>query len=105
MQLKLKPSTKTHSCKMVHIHPDHMKTLPRLNRAAGQIRGVSKMIEERRYCVDILTQLKAVQAAIRSVEAEVQEGHIRASIQEAFSSKNQKTIDKKMKELINLLGA
>ncbi|MBS1963237.1 MAG: metal-sensitive transcriptional regulator [Bdellovibrionales bacterium] len=88
---------------MAHMHPDHMKTLPRLSRAAGQIRGVANMIEERRYCVDILTQLKAAQAALRSVETEVLDGHIRSCIQEAFSSKDPKAVDKKMKELMKLL--
>jgi DNA-binding FrmR family transcriptional regulator len=90
-------------CKMAHLHPDHTKALPRLSRAAGQIRGVANMIEERRYCVDILTQLKAAQAALRSVEKEVLDGHVRSCIQDVFDSKDSKAVDQKMKELMKLL--
>ncbi len=90
-------------CSMKNEHPNHGRVLVRLNRAAGQIKGVSAMIEEQRYCVDILTQLKAAQAALRSVEAEVMEGHLRSCIQEAFASKNPRTMEKKIQELIKLM--
>lgn len=91
------------TCAMKHEHPNHSAVLIRLNRAAGQIKGVSAMIEEKRYCVDILTQLKAVQAALRSVEAEVMEGHLRSCIQDAFASKNARNMEEKIQELIKLM--
>lgn len=84
-------------------HPDHAAVLVRLNRAAGQIKGVSAMIQERRYCVDILTQLKAAQSAIRHVEAEIMERHIRSCIQDAFTSKNPREMEKKIQELVKLM--
>lgn len=89
---------------MAHTHPDHEAVLIRLNRAAGQIKGVSAMISERRYCVDILNQLKAAQAALKSVEGEVLGTHIRSCIQDAFTSKNTKEMNKKIKELIKLVN-
>lgn len=91
------------ACKMKANHPDHGAVLVRINRAVGQMKGVSAMIEERRYCVDILTQLKAAQAALRSAEAEILESHIRSCIQDAFASKNQRDMEKKIQELIKLM--
>lgn len=61
------------------------------------------MIEDRRYCVDILTQLKAAQAALRNVEAEVMESHLRSCIQDTFNAKDPKNMEKKIKELIKLM--
>ena len=52
-----------------HEHPEHDKVKPLLNRVAGQVEGVRKMIEERRYCPDILTQLKAIRSATKNIEA------------------------------------
>jgi DNA-binding FrmR family transcriptional regulator len=99
----LKGALKKGVCPMAHTHPDHEAVLVRLNRAVGQIKGVSAMISERRYCVDILNQLKAAQAALKRVEGEVLETHIRSCIQDAFASKNSKAMDRKVKELIKLL--
>ncbi len=58
------------------MHPDHSDKLNRLNRIEGQVKGIKKMIEEKRYCVDILTQLKAVSAALKKVEHAVLKDHI-----------------------------
>lgn len=91
------------NCAKKHQHPDHARTLIRLNRVSGQIKGISAMVEDRRYCVDILTQLKAAQAALRSIEAEILESHIRSCIQDAFAAKNPKSMDKKIQELIKLM--
>ena len=67
----------------------HMEQVPRLNRIEGQVRGVKKMIEDGRYCVDILIQLKSVSNAL-------------ARVQETGS--NQKDKEKKVEEVIDLLG-
>ena len=48
--------------------PNHSENLPRLNRISGQIDGIKKMIEEERYCLDIVNQIKAVRSALKSVE-------------------------------------
>jgi CsoR family transcriptional regulator, copper-sensing transcriptional repressor len=84
------------------LHPDHSKILPRLKRAQGQISGVERMIEERRYCVDILIQLRAVRAALDAVEAKVLENHLRGCVKEALESKSPKASERKIEELVSL---
>lgn len=103
MERKKKNACVKSSCGMDRSHPDHTKVLNRLSRAAGQIRGVAQMIEDRRYCVDILTQLKAAQSALRNVEAEVMQAHLRGCIQDAFTTKDPKNMEKKIAELIKLM--
>ena len=61
--------------------PDEMKDLmARLNRIEGQVRGIKNMVEEDRYCVDILTQVSAIQAALGSFNKELLESHIRTCV-------------------------
>src|SRR5438046_2580300 len=57
-------------------HPDHSKHLGRLNRIKGQVDGVEKMITDRRYCLDIITQVRAIAAAAKALETEVLETHL-----------------------------
>ncbi|HEV7384274.1 MAG TPA: metal-sensitive transcriptional regulator, partial [Phenylobacterium sp.] len=52
------------------------KLLNRLSRIEGQVRGVAKMVEDGRYCIDVLTQLQAVRAALAGVETEMLKGHL-----------------------------
>ena len=54
-------------------NPNHKHEIPRLNRAIGQLEGIKKMIEEQRYCPDIIVQLKAVRSAIKHVESNIEE--------------------------------
>lgn len=65
---------------MDHDHSHHQRQLPRLNRIAGQVEGVKKMIEAGRHCPDILTQLRAIRAALRTVEADILEGHLHSCV-------------------------
>ena len=60
--------------------PNHQSKLPKLNRIGGQIEGVKKMIEDNRYCPDIITQLRAARAAIKSLEADILETHLQNSV-------------------------
>lgn len=89
-------------CSQGEQHPDHSNTLPNLNRIGGQIEGIKKMIEERRYCPDILVQLRAVRSAISSIEANMLETHLSACVKDAFNSENEKEITKKIAELKDL---
>ena len=57
-------------------NPSHAHSLTRLNRVSGQLGGVKRMIQERRYCPDILIQLKAIRSAVRTLEAEVLATHL-----------------------------
>ena len=85
------------------MHPQHSGQLPSLNRIEGQIKGIKRMIEERRYCVDILTQLKAVKAAIHKVEQEMLKTHMHHCLKNAVESKNENDIQTKIDELMQLL--
>lgn len=86
------------------MHPPHHDQLPGLNRIEGQIRGIKKMIENRRYCVDILTQLKAVKAALHKVEQQVLKTHMQHCLMRAVTSEDQKEIQEKIDELMQLLS-
>ncbi len=61
----------------------------RLTRIEGQVRGLSRMVEEDRYCIDIVTQISAVRAALRKVEEEVLRDHVAHCVEGAISSGNQ----------------
>jgi len=86
------------------MQPIHDDKLPNLNRIEGQIKGIKKMIENRRYCVDILTQLKAVRAALHKVEQEVLKTHMHHCLTHAVESGNDKDIREKIDELMQLLS-
>ena len=72
----------------------------RLNRASGQIGGISKMIEEDRYCIDILTQISAVRSALDKVALELVSDHAKHCMAETDSSKK----DLKADELTAAIG-
>lgn len=75
----------------------------RLARIEGQVRGLSKMIEDDRYCIDVLTQVKAVQAALKKVEGELLSDHADHCLAEAIASDNQAEREQKVSELVSLL--
>ena len=75
----------------------------RLNRIEGQVRGVSRMIEEERYCIDVLTQVQAVRAALAKVETELLRDHLAHCIEGAIVSGDKDEQRKKAEELIELL--
>ena len=77
--------------------------LNRLKRIEGQVRGVTRMIEEDRYCIDVLTQLQAVRAALARVETEMLKDHLGHCIESAIVSGDQGEQRAKARELIELL--
>ena len=83
-------------------HPDHSDEIKRLNRLAGQVEGIKKMIEDRRYCVDVMTQLKAIQSASKSIEANILKRHFEACVSDALSQKSKAKRDEKIDELMKL---
>jgi DNA-binding FrmR family transcriptional regulator len=89
-------------CTETTTHPDYSKELNRLNRIAGQVEGVKKMVQERRYCPDILIQLRAIRSAVTAVEASILDGHLDSCVTDAFSSKDEGEKKKKMDELKEL---
>ena len=80
------------------------KLLNHLNRIEGQVRGITRMVQEDRYCIDVLTQLQAVRAALARVETEMLKNHLHHCIEGAIVSGNAGEQRKKAGELIELLG-
>jgi DNA-binding FrmR family transcriptional regulator len=77
---------------------------PKLKRIEGQVRGILGMIEDGRYCIDILTQISAVHAALRRVEKEILKNHVGCCVKGAFKSGDVKAQQKKMDELATVLA-
>lgn len=81
----------------------HSDEILRLKKIEGQIRGIQKMLEERRYCVDILIQLSAAGGAIKKVENSILKRHLETCFANAFISGTEKEKRKKIKEIIDIL--
>ncbi len=76
----------------------------RLSRIEGQVRGLSKMVDEDRYCIDIVTQVSAVRAALRRVEEEVLRDHVTHCVEQAITSGDKSDQRKKIAELMAVVG-
>ena len=79
------------------------KLLNRLNRIAGQVKGVARMVDEDRYCVDVLTQIQAIRAALGKVESELLRDHIDHCVHGAFASGDLAEQRRKTDELLDVL--
>ena len=75
----------------------------RLTRIAGQVQGVSRMIEGDRYCIDVLTQVQAIRAALKKVEDEVLADHVSHCVEHAIRSGDAKEQRKKVQELLDVI--
>ena len=76
----------------------------RLNRIEGQVRGLARMVEEDRYCIDIVTQISAVRAALRRAEEEILRDHVGHCVEHAIASGNKGDQRKKISEIIDVLS-
>ncbi len=76
----------------------------RLRRIEGQVRGIARMIGEDRYCIDILTQVRAVRAALRRVEEEVLNDHVAHCVEDAIASGDAAEQRLKVQELLTVLS-
>jgi len=83
-------------------HPEYKKYLPRIGKMIGQLNGIKNMIDERRYCPEIINQLKAVSAASQSLQALLLEEHLESCIVNAFKANNKIEQRKKIQELTAL---
>ena len=79
------------------------KLIHRLSRVEGQVRGIGRMVDDDRYCIDILTQLQAVRAALSKVEAEILKTHLGHCVEGAIVSGDPEQQRQKAAELIELL--
>ncbi len=85
-------------------HHDHSAENKRLNRIRGQVDGIQKMIDEHRYCPEIMMQVRAVRAALRSLESSIMERHLRGCVSAAMKAKEPQDAEAKIRELIQLFG-
>ena len=76
----------------------------RLGRIEGQVRGLSRMVDEDRYCIDIVTQISAVRAALRRVEEEVLRDHVAHCVERAIASGDKTDQREKIAELMEVIG-
>jgi DNA-binding FrmR family transcriptional regulator len=84
-------------------HPNHTDNLVALRRIEGQVRGVQKMIEDRKYCIDILTQIYAIKGALSRVEEMILEKHFQHCVSEAIKGTSDKEKQQKMDEILKLI--
>lgn len=82
---------------------DHSSELLRLSRIKGQVEGVERMILEKRYCPEIVIQIKAIRSALRSLEANIVEGHMRHCVKDAIKSKDPIVVQEKLEEILFLM--
>ena len=79
-------------------------SLARLRRIEGQVRGVARMVEEDRYCIDVLTQMRAVQAALGKVEQEILREHMKHCVAHALHSGTDTDRKRMIEEVIQVLA-
>ena len=84
-------------------HPKYEKYIPRINKITGQLNGIKRMIEDQRYCTDIISQLKAVSSACQSLEIIMLEKHLEKCVMDTFKSNDANGQAKKIKELPNYI--
>lgn len=74
-----------------------------MNRIKGQIEGVERMIIDNRYCPEIVIQIKAIRAALKSLEANIVEGHMRHCVKDAIKSRDPAIVQEKIEEILLLM--
>jgi DNA-binding FrmR family transcriptional regulator len=79
-------------------------SIKRLNRIEGQVRGLARMVEDDRYCIDIVTQIAAVRAALRRLEEEVLRDHVGHCVEHAIASGNKAEQRQKIEELMAVVS-
>lgn len=91
-------------CKHKHREAKEYKDLiNRLNRIEGQVRGIRRMVEEESYCVDILTQVSAIQSALNGFNKELLSNHIRTCVVDDIRDGNDEVVDELVKTLVKLM--
>lgn len=80
----------------------HKNSLTLVNRIAGQVGAVGRMIEEDRYCPDILNQVRAARAALKTLEGRILEAHLQSCVREAFDSGSQEEQHEKIKQIVEV---
>ena len=81
----------------------HVENKARLARIEGQVRAVSRMIDDGEYCIDIITQIQAARSALHSVSKIILEKHLKHCVSDAMQSKDEALIDEKLEEIMNVI--
>jgi len=76
--------------------------IPRIKKIKGQIDGIERMINEKRYCIEILQQIYAIIGGLKAIVLMILKNHIETCVREAMTSRNKKEIDTKVDELIDI---
>jgi DNA-binding FrmR family transcriptional regulator len=84
-------------------NPSHKDNLVALRRIEGQVRGVQRMIKERKYCIDILNQIYAIKGALGRVEEKILKNHFRHCVTDAIKGTSEKEKQQKLDEIIKLI--
>ena len=87
-----------------HASIESAKALGFLKTVRGQLDGIIRMIEEDRYCIDILTQLDAVSGAVRKVAANILQRHLRSCVHDSLASGSPDDRDRRIEEIVDILG-
>lgn len=85
-------------------HKNRQGCITRLRKIEGQVRGLIGMIEDERYCIDVMTQIHAVKAALTKVESEILKDHVATCVEEAIASGDAAEQRQKFAELVDVLG-
>ena len=85
-------------------YASHRNCLTRLRRIEGQTRGIARMVEEGRYCIEILTQIQAVSAALKRVEDQILREHVEHCVEHALKSGNEAEKHAKIDELLTVFS-
>lgn len=89
----------------VEVDPEIKRTVQnRLRRIEGQVRGLQRMVEEERYCADVITQISSVQEALRGTARSVLQNHLRHCATAAFQSGDPERAEAMYLELLDLMG-
>ena len=85
------------------MYPKHDDQMVRLNRIEGQIRGIKKMIQDNRYCIDIINQCNSVTAALNEVKKNILRTHLNHCVMNAFRADEPLDSEKKIDEIVSLM--
>ncbi len=89
---------------MTHGYAAEQKAIvSRLRRIEGQVRGLERMVEDDRYCIDILTQISAVSTALDGVALKILDGHVEHCVAGALASGDEQEADEKRRELLDAI--
>ncbi len=83
---------------------DKKSTINRLHRIEGQVRGIGRMLEDERYCIDVLQQVQAIKSALAKVEDAILKDHAATCVDTAIASGNKVEQRKKFEELVDLMA-